>query len=700
MGLPMFRFTFYHEDLFPDGVVVNQPLNWADASIALVRDPEGHSLVEFFKGEFIWYGRARERILEVDAADGPDAKLRLKIELTESLIVSWDLVFNGLLDVSLKENISVLDTFYKIKVPIVQDDFWVKFMNKKDTPVNIEDGAAKIVLPLPSQKIREIGNYFGKRIEDNGRVAVGDTIYYAWGTSEEDVLQYVWGVFDIDEVKQRFNLELVDVATPDDVANFLELPLAGDLRLQIRIDCQERAPQVDQGATDSFLEWYLQKNDEAPIAFTKTTVLKWPIAFPTTNKITQYTIDQTFTIVPGDRVKIYPQRTAASEFIEIMYDGFNHVQFGETYTYRNYANVYQDTLSPPTETDSFLIGDAGKSIVDQICGVPDTFVSTFFEESCKRLNAYMKGIHVRGYTFAEKPYFRTFKQWWECVDRLLCLGFGYKEVLGVPKIQVEDRSFFFSDEVSISFDNVPNIVTKYHLPKIIKNIKVGAKDWSAESGSGIDDGAKQDKKTRFERIGVDIVVETAAVVAGLAIEQTRRNRRDKTKDWRFDEKDMIIAVKEDEEAPDGVSPEFDERFVAVNNVLNPSFRYNLIHFPSRIWKRHQPFWEGCLKAGDKFFFAGGEGNTLASSELDPSDCEYSDQEPIAENADLNYTGLQYLTTDLSEARIPMTWSNYKTIRNNREKAIEVNGTKYSIMDGDGYHFMGGFAEFVLLKKPA
>jgi len=699
MGFPIFKFTFYHAALFPAGIVVNQPLNWKDSSIALVRDPEGHSLVEFFKGEFIWYGTAREKILEVATLDGPDAKLGVKIELTETIVVVWDLVFLGGLDVSLKENISVLDTFYKLKVPIVQDDFWVQFINKIERPVNLELGEDKIRLPLPSQKIRQFGKYLGQRIEDNGRVAVGDTIYYAWGTSADDVLQYVWGVFELDELKQRFDILLVPVATPDDVSNFLELPLAGDIRFQIRVDCQERAPQVDQGATDSFLEWYIQKNDDAPIAFTKTTVLKWPIAFPTTNKITQYTIDQTFTIVPTDKIKVYPERTAASEFIEIMYDGFNHVQFGETYTYRNYMDVYQDTLSPPTEADAFMIGDAGKSIVDQLTGVPDTFISTFFEESCKRLNVQLKGLHVRGFTFAEKPYFQTFKQWWECVDRLLCLGYGYTEVLGVPKIQVEDRAFFFSDDVSISFNNISGIVEKFHLSKIIKNIKVGAKDWSAESGSGIDDGAKQVKRTRFDRVGVDINIETSAVVAGLAIEQGRRLSKEKKKDWRFDEKDMIIAVKLDEDAPDGVSPEFDERFVTVNNVLNPSFRYNLIHFPSRIWKRHQAYYEGCLKAGDKIFFAGGEGNTLASSELSADDCEFSSAEPIAENADLDYTNQEYITIDLVELRIPMTWSNYKTIRNNRNDAIEVNSNKYSILDGDGYFFMGGVGVFIAVKKP-
>ena len=49
---PHTRFTFFHATVSPTGTVVNQPVGWRDASLSLVRDPKGHSLVEFFKNSF------------------------------------------------------------------------------------------------------------------------------------------------------------------------------------------------------------------------------------------------------------------------------------------------------------------------------------------------------------------------------------------------------------------------------------------------------------------------------------------------------------------------------------------------------------------------------------------------------------------------------------------------------------------------
>lgn len=164
------RFTLTHSVL--GTVEIQEPDGWADCVLKLERDKDFHSLIEYFEGSFIFYGTAYEFINDVDNEYGFDAELQIDIDITFDEVV-FESVFSGQLDLS--ESVKMVNR--KIQVPIIRNDFWSKFINRLDTPVNIQsstsvDGDAvevidNIDLTLLSQVINEQSQYTGHSGDNN-----------------------------------------------------------------------------------------------------------------------------------------------------------------------------------------------------------------------------------------------------------------------------------------------------------------------------------------------------------------------------------------------------------------------------------------------------------------------------------------------------------------------------------------------------
>jgi hypothetical protein len=249
-------------------------------------------------------------------------------------------------------------------------------------------------------------------------------------------------------------------------------------------------------------------------------------------------------------------------------------------------------------------------------------------------------------------------------------------------IRIEDKEYFYSRDVSVTLDNVDNIKRSYDKGFIFKAINIGYQKWSAESASGIDDPqTKKNYATLFKQIGTSASIMSKFFAAGLGIEQTRRNRSEQSKDWRLDDDTMIIAL-DIAESPEGYYPEFNENFTGISGINNPGSRYNLRITPAWNFLRWINYFRGCLQSytDSVFKFTGGEGNYdfTATMESD-SDCIFNTDEEIAENMDIpvdisdDENDFLHLP-DMLDFEYKLNWDDYKTIRDNRNKAIEVSKT--------------------------
>jgi hypothetical protein len=253
-------------------------------------------------------------------------------------------------------------------------------------------------------------------------------------------------------------------------------------------------------------------------------------------------------------------------------------------------------------------------------------------------------------------------------------------------IRVEDKAYQYLEEISVYFSNVSpeNVTRRYDNDRIFNKIEIGYNQWQAEDISGIDDPqTKKIYSNRFKKVGKSIQILSEFIGASLAIETTRRKRREKSKDWKYDNETFIIALNPNEidespdESPDLVhlSPELDEDFSFITNLVNPETRYNIRITTARNFLRWQNFTQGALQSyvGSDFKFQSGEGNYDMTSIMDQG-CPDED----FNNQSLDEKGNIPVTTDflhlpnLYEIELPLDWNDYVTIRDNRRKAIGVS----------------------------
>lgn len=106
----------------------------------------------------------------------------------------------------------------------------------------------------------------------------------------------------------------------------------------------------------------------------------------------------------------------------------------------NFLRVTADTTYKNTETQGFLIHDAGAAIIDRYVGGNPFYSETFGSEltnsrqyeqaGCNWKYNLSKGLHLRGYSFEEKSFFISFMEWWKGVNPIFNLGLTYETLPG------------------------------------------------------------------------------------------------------------------------------------------------------------------------------------------------------------------------------------------------------------------------------
>jgi hypothetical protein len=308
------RFRFLLSHAIEGSLEIDEMDGWKDAVMKLERHEDFHSLIEYFDGSFIFYGNngtingGLDFIKNIEQTYGLDETITIDIDLTFDE-VDFTNVFNG--QFKLTDLEEMVDN--KMRLPIIRDDFWAKFISRLDTPVNLRantnlDDEPKseteyINLNLPSQKIRYQGEYnwlysetYREQLNHHG-------------------LQLDWEEVVIDDIKKftlpRVTLDIGNTAgiAANLIGNF-EAPYDGDYTLDIRIEAAE------YGAGNWFfapLNFFVQNvNDQSQTdPFDVTTVTYG------SDTIMVFSYNKTLRLRRGDQLAIYGDRDATSDEITI-----------------------------------------------------------------------------------------------------------------------------------------------------------------------------------------------------------------------------------------------------------------------------------------------------------------------------------------------------------------------------------------------
>lgn len=722
---PLTRFTIFHSSLDPAGVVVENPIGWDTAVISLVRHDFFHSLVEEFKGNFMWYGEGMRILKEIEASYGFNAIVTLTIDLSYKVGVYTN-IFTGQVKLAqIEEHIIADREDYKMTVPIVRDDFWVKFINRLESQVDLQgsvdlDGNSrtvvnKITLPMPSQKIRQNTNLFTDTPILLGTLFDGtfSSPDFQVDIGEDDYVQFGFPNPILDEIEVNHSIFSAATRSIRPAAQYT-IKYPGDYTFDIQVALTEGFYSSASGGLQEYIDMkglssfgasgaldikvYIQINDGVPIEFS---VTDHSIASTGGTSAfdywTEYNYADTLTLNAGDAIRIFGQKVTSGSFgygnggiklVEQVHQlGLNNttttqwsgavsvLQFnGIT---ESYLRIVANTTFDETETDAYLIKDAAESIVSKLVG-QNSVIKSDYLDTCKGYNAIFRGKHLRGWNFSDKQMSMSMDEWWKGADPLLFLGLGYTSVLGVKKIEIENRAYFYNPVPVVNISNVNKLVRRYDLEKIYKQIEVRFKKGLSESESGMDDTqTSRVWNTDFNSEGKNYKIVCEWLAASLAQERSRRNRVELGKDDRNDEEIMVVALVPD--GPDWL-PEFGTAFNAITNLLNSDFRTNVRHSATHLFKRAQAWFNGCMVYSDTgvFTFNKGEGNYEMTSQFEVSDCEaIDDPEPVLdEGADIpaDTSDIMFVPRIYEAEGIPMAFSTYQTIVANKNNALGISRT--------------------------
>lgn len=268
----------------------------------------------------------------------------------------------------------------------------------------------------------------------------------------------------------------------------------------------------------------------------------------------------------------------------------------------------------------------------------------------------------------------------------------------VPVIRVEDIETVYDRVPVVNISNIRQITRNYDTDKMYNKVEIGYSEWKAEAISGITDPqTKRTYATRFKKIGQAIQIFSDWIAGSTAIEETRRQSIEKSKDYKFDDKTLIIRLF-GEGSSGGFDPAFDEEFSSVTNMPNSNRKYNLALSAGRNFLRFRNWFNGCLQSYlDSFYrWVDGEGNNDMTSQMDKSpDCmeEDFDGQSFAENQNIPVTDDIIHTTYHYEIECPLELIDYLRIRNNRKKAVGISLTESGhvplFIEELGYQIMHG-----------
>lgn len=669
----VFRFTLNNS--VEGQLVINEPDGWAEAKLKLERDKEYHSIVEFYEQPLTFYGSPHARydggyeyVLNILETQGPDADVNFLVEISDDAGDTYETLFTGLIDLSTWTETD----FYIASCGIVRDDFWSRFYNQRETSINVQSptdvyGENREVLSTITEDLTS--QIIVHQYEGNLTSVENDYVEYSIPAGEYAALNFNEVVED--EIKDRFTLPNID--NPEIPSELFAVKYGGEYVFQINVNAST-TPLAVLGSKVTAVDLKIRINDDAPISCTKT-----DNGIDGVNGSTTFTYDNTFspfTLSPSDLIKIYWENTS----------GVTKAFFASGKPF-SYMFIQAYTVFPDSTAESMLLHELTQSVLDRIIGQDDSLYSEYLgntrtqradytEDACFSDSSIKKGLHVKGFSFDEKPLAISFNKIWNGLNPMFNLGLGYETSPNSPErqiIRIEPKSHFYNPTTVLNLDFVNNIEHTLDVDKIYKLINIGYKKWESENISGLDEvQTKHQYAVPLKKVGTEITLESDFIAAALAQENTRRQSVEKSKDYRLDEDFFITHLYTDGSSyvpytadnigsadPSGVF------------IQDAEFRYNLLFTPIRNLYRWRDFLSGGVQFNSDFEFKTGEGNTDALIDDGGGACGIGS---ISENADVPITDEFLFGIDVYRFEHPLTWAQYKTLRDNPKNAIGVSTT--------------------------
>jgi len=218
-----------------------------------------------------------------------------------------------------------------------------------------------------------------------------------------------------------------------------------------------------------------------------------------------------------------------------------------------------DSLTAPSIAKTFLVHEAFNQVADSIADANFSFYSDFYgrtnsdktvynSDGCGALIAITNGLNIR--QFADKGIYCSLRDLFNVFNSLHNIGLTIEQYDGIYAplqdiIRVEQLSYFY--------DNTANILTLTNQVKVdvindnsryVNNINIGYDKWETEFRGGLDEPCtKHEYSTKINAVKGQYTKLSKYMASGYAIESTRRKSLEESKDWRYDNDNFLVTVK-------------------------------------------------------------------------------------------------------------------------------------------------------------
>jgi hypothetical protein len=512
-----------------NGIEVEEPIGWDAIEFTAVR-MESHGIDQPFSTELRFYNKGAKLIKDLYDVQFINAEIAIKI--TSDVGYSGSLYeFEGMLNLSIYQEHNVCDTdSWEITVGIIDDNFREQFKSRQDVEIDLTsttDLNGDAVTALVQKEIRM--HRQDLYLQANGKNLASSSTYTYNGplgpaAQRFAVVPTYWQQSDFkDTYGSTFDTNVIFITQ----ASWETTPIL-----------KNNGSTTRTWNYDVTIDFTLTNNDttgnvQITLAFI---ALNGNIAAGTANL---YTID----LLPGQIDNVSQTFTGSFTIpsgytisLFFVQDTFSTVTAAVTV---DIADGYKISLNEinagefASTANCLTIEQWLRRCIYLMTGSNDKLLSDTFSESgngCYWNNALTNGLRIRRAETTNNlgALKTTWKNTFEDLDKIFCLGWSFEWTGTEWKIRVEPREYFYQNSISQNFENVGEVDQMAKVDLLKNNITLGYSDkWKNIQLSGVyaihtDRNYFVDNRAMNEASSAKLDIRSQIIAEGYAIEFSRR----------------------------------------------------------------------------------------------------------------------------------------------------------------------------------
>lgn len=550
---------------------VHIPDGWRDAGYSFQRSTQYFGVFREYAINKLGFVKGAKAFIEgIVESQGFDAEITIDIYEFDFVNYTWELQFNGTLDLITKDQDDI-----KFTVAVLDSSFESKFMNREDVEIIVSelttiDGFQlegftneKTFITLPERR-----DFLNSALSNKQTYPAN---IFVWGIgATREFLPFLkvdsTELNDpaIGQVKENFN-NYGDLAGAFYV-NSQDDPLDANFNIDASFTVLQEQNETDRNMTLAIAIFdagdVLQS--ETNISFTKTIgALSTETGFTNYNIVT-YEANQELTInVPANTYVQFALRA---------YNSGNTIALYPNTAISDIGLRTEDKLIPQIQVESWLSHEFGTRIAQNITGQQVAFYSELLGRTDSEnqsynfdgdfgLLAFTNGGLIRGFDINEFPLSGTFKKFFDSINSIVPIGVGIEEIGGDKVIRLEPRRYFYDTRVALTLENCSNIQHEFDDSLIFNAVKFGFKkgetDELRENIFDYNTSSEWANSVKSVKRDLTLISDTAASNAQINNARQLPKQTNPTTDSKYDEINYMVDLVRSESGNVVSNPNFE-----------------------------------------------------------------------------------------------------------------------------------------------